>query len=171
MVMGMRQVNEGYTLLELLVVLVIISIVAGMAVLTIGHNDNKELQAFTQSLAQSLTLAEEQALLQPTTLGLAFTPSSFRFYEHRQSRSQMAWEPLSGPEMGQHAIPADIQVSLQIAQARAGLPPKGNTPSILISTNGSLTPFVILIGKKNKRPRYQVIGRADGSILSQVYKG
>ena len=61
MVMGMHQAKRGFTLLELLVVLVIISIVASMAMLTIGHNQNKEMETFTKELTQTLTLAEEQA--------------------------------------------------------------------------------------------------------------
>src|SRR5438445_13371118 len=94
----------GFTLLEILVVLVIMNIVAGMAVLTIDRNANKRLQTFTQTLMQSLTLAEEQALLQPATLGLAFTPHSFCFYEYRLKQKGARWEPLSTPELGLHAI-------------------------------------------------------------------
>lgn len=170
--MGMQQPKAGYTLLEVLVVLVIISVVASMAVLTIGHNSNKELQAFTQTLTETLTLAEEQALLQPTMLGLSLTPQSFRFYEYRQTGTETSWKPLSDPELGLHTIPSDIQLNLQIAHTKQPLSPETNkTPSILISTNGTLTPFVILIGKKNQKPRYQVIGRADGSIVSHVYEG
>lgn len=164
--------NSGYTLLEILVVLVIISIVAGMAVLTIGHNDNKQLQAFTQKLAQTLTLAEEQALLQPATLGLVLTASSFGFYEYRQVQARPSWEPLADRELGLHEIPSDIQVSLKIAsKARSVEQQAEKTPSLLISTNGTLTPFTILIGKKNKPPRYVLIGHADGTVTSQVYKG
>jgi general secretion pathway protein H len=172
MVMGMLKPKAGYTLLEILVVLVIISIVAGMAVLTVGHNHNKQLQAFTQELAQTLTLAEEQALLQPTTLGLELTPRSFRFYEYREVKTGKTWEPVADRELGLHSIPKDIQVSLQIAGKTLPLEAlEGKAPSLLVSTNGTLTPFTILIGQKDKTPRYQLTGRSDGTVTSQVYEG
>lgn len=172
MVTGMLKLKAGYTLLEILVVLVIISIVAGMAILTVGHNDNKQLQAFTQQLAQTLTLAEEQALLQPATLGLELTAHSFRFYEYRQTQASPSWEPLADRELGLHEIPHDIEISLQIADKVLPLEKlAGKAPSLLISTNGTLTPFTILIGKKDKPPSYELIGHADGSVTSQVYKG
>ena len=171
MATGMQKPNTGYTLLEILVVLVIISIVAGMAILTLGRNDNKMLQAFTQEFVQTLTLAEEQALLQPATLGLVLTNHSFGFYEYNETRSQAAWKPLMDQELGLRKIPADIQIILKIANKI--LPQEqltGETPTILISTNGTLTPFTILIGKKNKKPRYKLIGQADGTITSEVYR-
>lgn len=172
MAVGMQRANSGYTLLEILVVLVIISIVAGVALLTIGHNDNKELQAFTRELTQTLTLAEEQALLQPVTLGLMFTTHSFRFYEYRQTRSSASWQALNDRELGLHRIPEDIQLSLQINDKILPLEPvEGKLPALFVSTNGTLTPFTLLIGKKNKKPRYQLIGHADGSITSQRYTG
>ena len=166
------RVNAGYTLLEILVVLVIISIVAGMAILTIGHNDNKEVQTFTRELAQTLSLAEEQALLQPATLGLMLTTRSFRFYEFRQTRAQTGWRPVSDRELGMHSVPKDIQLSLQIDDKILSLEStEGKIPVLFVSTNGTLTPFTLLIGKKNQTPRYKLIGRADGSISSETYKG
>jgi general secretion pathway protein H len=163
---------NGYTLLEILVVLVMISIVASMAMLTIGHNERKRLEVFTQKLAQTLSLAEEQALLQPATLGLGLSPDSFRFYEYRKTQTEAHWEALSDQELGLQTIPADIQISLKIEDKIQALQTEDNkTPAILISTNGTLTPFVILIGKKNEKPRYVLRGHANGSISSNVYKG
>lgn len=172
------RLGVGYTLIELLVVLVIISVVASMAVLTVGHNTNKELQTFTQKIAQTLTLAEELALLKPATLGLMLSSHSFAFYEYHQTQTQASWEPLTDPELGMHEIPSDIQVDLQLSnqttepeQKQAELSSKRRVPAVIISTNGTLTPFVILIGKKNKLPRYQLIGHADGTVISRPYKG
>jgi len=176
-------IAKGYTLLEILVVLVIISIVAGMAVLTIGHNDNKQLQAFTQELTQTLTLAEEQALLQPATLGLVVSSRSFRFYEYRPTkmgsdRVANTWEALQSLELGKHAIPSNIEVRVQIANQTLPVSPESSennslkrAPALLISSNGTITPFKILIGKKNEAPRYEIIGAADGSVKSRIYPG
>ncbi|HSW70715.1 MAG TPA: type II secretion system minor pseudopilin GspH [Gammaproteobacteria bacterium] len=165
----MRTLKTGYTLLEVLVVLVIISIVAGMAMLSLGHNENKELQAFTRELAEILSLAEEQALLQPTTLGLMLRPHSFGLYEYRKTQHQMAWQALNDRELGIREMPADTQIILQIANQTVSQEEQGEKPPIIISTNGTLTPFTMLIGKKNKKPRYKLSGLADGTISAEVY--
>src|SRR5258708_39791946 len=72
----------GFTLIEILIVIVIISIVSGIAALTISRNQQKQYEYLANSLAHLITLAEEEAMLRPATLGLAFTPNSFQFFEY-----------------------------------------------------------------------------------------
>ena len=66
---------NGFTLIELLVVIFIISIVTSVALLSISRNENKQLEAFTNELVQTVTLAEEQAMLQPSA-GFIYYQSS-----------------------------------------------------------------------------------------------
>lgn len=168
----MRKQTSGYTLLEILVVLVIISIVAGMAVLTIGHNERREMQAFARDLEQTLTLAEEQALLQPAMLGLMLTTQSFGFYEYRKKDTEFSWRPITDRELGPHPIPKGLELRLTINDHILPLEStEAKTPTLFVSTNGTITPFVLLIGKKNQPPCYQLVGHADGSITNEVYKG
>src|SRR5438105_3387067 len=69
----------GFTLIEILIVIVIISIVTGIAALTISRNQQKQYEYLATSLSHLITLAEEEAMLRPTTLGLAFTDHTFQF--------------------------------------------------------------------------------------------
>jgi hypothetical protein len=40
-------------------------------------------------------------------------------------------------------------------------------PTLIISTSGDITPFVIWIGKQNATPLYKIIGDASGRIHYQ----
>jgi general secretion pathway protein H len=153
--------GEGFTLIEILVVLFIISIVTTVALLSISRNENRQLETFTNELTQMLTLAEEQAMLQPTVMGLAFKSSSLQF-----SRYESSWEPWQGASLGKRKVPDNIELKLEVANQKIDAANK--TPQIIISTNGDVTPFTIYIGKKGAKPRYAVIGDADGQITSQL---
>lgn len=157
---------QGYTLIEILVVLFIVSIVASVALLTISHNENKQLQMFANDLAQTVVLAKEQAMLEPTVLGVRFTDDSFNFlnYDPAAADKKNIWHLRQDTILGKREIPKNIELSVEIKQEKNLTE---NIPQVIISTNGDLTPFKIFVGKKGKKPRYVIIGQADGSITNQ----
>lgn len=148
--------GRGFTLIEILIVMVIISIVSGVAMLAMTSNQNKSLEYFAQQLTQLIRLCEEQAMLQPTTLSLVFTSSTFQVYQY-----QKTWRPLPDKVFGQHPFPSNITLSLRMQNKPVPLDGK---PHIIISSNGDVSPFIIFVGKKNSTPRYKIIGHANGSI-------
>ena len=143
-----------------------------MAMLTIGSNQNKQIEAFTHTLTQTLSLAQEEALMQPTTLSLRLSPTQFGFYEYRQKEKnqEQGWHPLENRDLGLQTIPKGIQLSLQMNDKLHSISYEEAAPFIYISPNGNLTPFRLLIGPKNKGPRYEIIGQVDGSLISREYK-
>jgi len=148
--------HSGFTLIEILIVLVIISIVSSVAILTVSHNQNKNLENLAHELQRVILLAEQEAMLRPATLGLALTSTSFQFYQYTTR-----WVPLSTPILGMHHFPATIQLQLKINHK---IIPLNTPPVLIISASGDLTPFIILIGKKEAPPRYAVIGYANGQV-------
>ena len=146
----------GFTLIEILIVMVIISIVSGVAVLTITSNQSKSVEYFANRLTHLIQLSEEEAMLRPATLGLALTPVSFEFYEYKKK-----WLPLSDKIFGRQSIPGSIKISLSVENNNA---PLDGRPHIVISPSGDLSSFVIFVGKKNKPPMFKIIGEANGSV-------
>lgn len=162
---------RGYTLIEILVVLFIISIVTSVALLTISRNQNKQLEIFANELAQSMSLAEEQAMLQSTVLGLRLDDHSFHFASMQQTvegEKKTAWTPLQDTILGQHHIPGDIQLAVQVGGQKLSSENTKVIPQVIISTNGEVTPFTIYVGKKGEKPRYIVTGDADGNITNKA---
>ncbi len=159
--------QRGFTLIEILIVLVIISIITTVALLTMGRNENKQLEAFTKDLGQIVSLAEEQAMLQTSTLGLSLNEHSFYFnsYELLKDKQIATWIPLDDRILGKHVIPKEIEVKLDIGGHDEKL---AHLPQVIISTSGDITPFTIYVGKKGQKPRYALIGEANGSITQKL---
>ena len=165
----MRSMALGYTLIEILVVLLIISIVTSVGLLSIRFNENKKLETFANELTQLMTLAEEEALLKPQVIGLFLSNQSLQFSilkEDAEDNKKEIWVPLQDLTLGLHPIPHNIQVDLFINHQRIALDEKIN-PQIIISTNGDPTPFIMYVGKKGERPHYAVTGDADGNVASK----
>jgi len=156
--------QQGYTLIEILIVLFIISIVSSVALLSINQNENKRLAAFANELMQTIQLAEEQALLQPAVIGFSVKDQALQFQTYQSSEGKSLWLPLDDTVLSSHLIPADIQVNIEIANQQKTAEDKSAQPQIVISTNGDLIPFIIYVGKPGKSPRYKVTGEADGAL-------
>ncbi|TAK75190.1 MAG: type II secretion system protein GspH [Gammaproteobacteria bacterium] len=136
---------RGYTLIEILIVLFITSIVTSVALLSLHRNENKQVESLANELTQMLTLAEEQAMLQPSVLGLTIGADRFQFTRLQKDR----WVPVE-----EHAIPEGMQLRLE--------------GEVIISMNGDITPFTLYVGKKGEKPRYAVRGDVDGTITSKA---
>ena len=163
--------QHGFTLIEILVVLFIISIVTSVALLSISHNSHKQVESFANELTQLVTLAEEEAMLKPEVLGLMIEDDSFHFatWQRVKDNKNNAWVPLQESVLNKHKIPSDIEMRLVVG----GVSPLSNetlnkNPQIIISTNGDVTPFTIYIGKKGQHPLFAVIANADGNVMSQA---
>ncbi|MDR3478881.1 MAG: type II secretion system protein [Gammaproteobacteria bacterium] len=163
--------TTGFTLVEILIVMLIISIVGSVAVLTISRNQNSQYTAFAKQLTNYLALAEQQAILQPATLGIAFTEDSFQFYQYQTNSrdKENAWEPLSDPLLGPHRIPKDIHLTLVIEGKTipSATSAEHTKPYLIISNSGDIPTFVIYIGKQGAHPRYKIVGEPNGSIKSE----
>lgn len=163
--------QAGYTLIEILIVILIISIVTTVTLLTIGHNENRDMETFAKELTQMVSLAEEQAMLEPNTLGISLAPHSIQFASQQKDKetNKAVWLPLTDHVLNHYAIPDKIQVSLQVAGNKVELNHSVNDmPQIIISTNGDVTPFILYVGKKGQKPRYAITADADGNVSSTL---
>lgn len=143
--------SKGFTLIEILVVLFIMSIVTSVALLSISHNENRQLEAFASEFVQTMTLAEEQAMLQASVLGVSIKSNKLQF------ASYPSLQPVQDKLFSNHVIPAGMELRFEMSGEK-----------IMISTNGDITPFKLYVGKKGKSPRYVVNGDGDGNITSKL---
>lgn len=160
--------QRGYTLIEILIVLFIISIVSTVALLTIGRSDTRDMENFVQEVTQMISLAEEQAMLNPTVLGLTFDKENFYF----NSLQKNNWQPVEDKNLNEHAIPSNLEVTIEGQAAKPDSEQRSAVsrldPQIVISTNGDVTPFIIYVGKKGQKPRYVIRGEANGQVSSHA---
>ena len=135
--------NRGYTLLEILVVLTIISIVAGAGMLSIRYNDYRHIESFSQEVVQLMTLAEEEAMLRPVVLTVNLQNHELQITttEHALWKTQV--------------IPSWMQVKM--------------SSDVIISTSGDLTPFTMSISRRDEKPHCLIRGEAGGSVSSECF--
>lgn len=166
--------RSGFTLIEILVVLVIISIVTTVALVSLSMNQSRHLENYANDLSQTITLAEEQAMLRPAVLGLQIKHQTYFFAIYNPDanveKKEPQWTPIENSHsLGLHDIPdnIDIQIAVDGTPIVADEDSETEGPQIILSTNGDMTPFTIYVGKKGEKPRFLIRGEADGSIKNE----
>ena len=153
---------KGFTLIEILIVMVIISVVSGLAVLTITNNQHKQLEESAKKLKSLIVLAEQQAMLQPTTIGIGFTETSYQFFEAKPDHT---WRSMNNAMLGSQSLPEGARFFLKIRDKAS---PLNGKPVIVITASGDITSFLVLIAKKGRAPLYQVKSDGSGKVVSEV---
>ena len=83
--------NRGFTLLELLVVIVVLSIAAGLIVVRGTPGDSNYLESDAKKLAQLLRIAQQESLLKSKDIRFVAGEEGYTFEEFTGSR----WVPVS----------------------------------------------------------------------------
>jgi type II secretion system protein H len=121
--------RRGFTLLEILVVLVILAIAAGLAVATLDHDERGTLDRESRRFAGALEYAVLRAQLRHETLGVSAhadgRASHWRFWSRD---ADGRWRAVSDDDaMAPHALPAPLVIA-PLAYAGRALPADAIVP-------------------------------------------
>lgn len=90
--------ETGFSLIEILVVIVIVGIVTSIALLSMGLlGDDRELQTEARRFAALVEVAQDEAMLQGREFGLELMANSYRFVEYDPFTNQ--WGELFGDDI------------------------------------------------------------------------
>ncbi len=142
--------NSGFSLLELLVVIVIIGIAVSFATLAFGDNQADRMSHKSQQLAALIELAKEQALFDSEELGILFTKDSYAFYKltsviDKEKREKSVWQPIEGDRiLSKRTLPDGLSYKLflegiEVNFSAANL--NEITPHVFVLSDGSISPF------------------------------
>ncbi len=165
--------QRGFTLLELLVVLVIMGIMVGFAVLGLGKHSDQRLVREANRLRNAIALAREQAMLEGREYALGLWQNGYAFYELHEpgpgeqppeppppgKEAPPAWQPVtSDPLLGRHSLPAGLQLVLELEGQEVVLdhkPPE--KPQVFLLSSGEMTPMVVRLRPVQGEPGLETV--------------
>ncbi|MBF0107569.1 MAG: type II secretion system minor pseudopilin GspH [Magnetococcales bacterium] len=165
--------QQGFTLLELLVVFFIIALLSGLAVVSIRTNDpDSVVTEEARRLRELLSFASRESLLSFRDTGVRFTTNGFSFWRRDE---EGRWLPMKGDDLlRERFLPEGYFFSVWVDDLALGLadetkddtveaknePPK---PHLFFFSGGERTPFKVRIQSHSGRWR-EVTGGLVGAV-------
>lgn len=156
--------TPGFTLVEMLVVLVIIGLVTGAAVLTLPTHGGS-LRTDALKLAARAKLAAEDSIFSGTPTGLGVTGAGYAFYRMREGR----WEEIEGEPAFMPVIwRAGVVATVSRDDGARHVPSDRAVPApgVVFDPTGLATRFTV--GLAEGADRYVIAGTATGKIAVEV---
>ena len=171
--------SGGFSLIEILVVIVIIGIVMSIAVLsiTLAGGDN-QLRDEAQRIISLVEVAQDESLLQGREFGLEFMQGSYRFVEFDPLTQQWA-EIIGDDTLRLRELPEELELQLFIEERRVVLrtdPARTESddddrpgveryaPHVLIYSSGDMSPFEVHFVRRLDDSLVAVEGDAAGTL-------
>jgi type II secretion system protein H len=142
--------RRGFTLVEILVVLVIIALVGGLALVTLERDERRLAAREAKRFAGALEFAAARAQARNETLGVS-ADRTIRFW--RRDPSGERWLPLDDDVLGAHALPEPF---LATPSSYAGQPVAANA-IVPFRASGRNEPFAFTLAS----PAWLVVLAAD----------
>ena len=177
--------SAGFTLLELMVVLVLIGIIFSFAVLSLGGDDYAELmEQETHRMITLLGLASDEAVLRGDELAVLFAEDGYSFLILDEDQK---WRATSDDGLlKSYALPEGIDLRLEVE----GEPPiltatsiddielqetdpdedqeEELQPQVFILSSGEMTPFTVTFMSRQSRMRYHLTASLLGSLSWEI---
>lgn len=148
--------TQGFTLLEILVVLVIVAVLAGLLVFAYRDNPQQRLRREAAALAAVLNLAADEAVMQNIELGLVIDDEGYRFVYFDNERRR--WLPVLTKPLLERTFEEPYEISFKldgervterererILQFAARTEDVGDRPLLLLLSSGEVTPFSLTL--------------------------
>ncbi|MCX7117543.1 MAG: type II secretion system minor pseudopilin GspH [Legionellales bacterium] len=148
---------HGFTLIEILVVVLIISISLGFALLAMGDfGEQRRLFTSAEQFVNYVTFAEHQAIIESNTLGVRIMKSSYYLLRFQPPSH---WLPM--PNKSMYRIQHFPKHTITSIESETG---SNDAPQIIVDAEGDITPFILHLKLKGDHVTLRVVGSSDGKI-------
>jgi general secretion pathway protein H len=164
--------SKGFTLIEILVVLVIMAVVISLAVLSIGTTGrDAQLDEESRRIEGLVDILHERALLEGRDFGIRIEPTAYEFVVYEPNRDR--WLPLKDEHEFRHRdLPKGVSFQLELDSVNVVLKPidRGALsaddtppgPQVAIAASGEGTPFHLTLLREATQAQASVNGDAFG---------
>jgi general secretion pathway protein H len=171
--------SDGFSLIEILVVIVIVGIVMSIAVLSITlAGGDSQLREEAQRIVSLVDVAKDESLLQGREFGLEFMQGGYRFVEYDPITLQ--WGEIIGDDtLRLRELPEELELELFIEDRRVALKTdpermdsdeedrpgvRAYAPHVLIYSSGDMSPFELHFLRRVDDSRVAVQGDFAGNL-------
>ena len=163
--------HGGFTLLELLLVILIIGIILSFAALSIGRGNERAIEDEMRRLAGLIELAAQEATLESQELAVQFNGNKYEFLTFEDNK----WERITNDDTFRaRTLPKEMLLSVRIEDepVKLGTETSQETeavlPRIYLLSSGEITPFQLTLKEASKDSdggnSYQLNGNVNGKI-------
>jgi general secretion pathway protein H len=163
--------TEGFTLVEILVVVVIMAIVISLAVLSVSApGRDTQLDEESRRIEGLVGLLHERALFEGRDFGMRIEPAAYEFVVYQPDRDR--WMPLDQEhEFRRRDLPKGVTFQLELDSQVVVLKPLDRAfssdqpppaPQVAIAASGEGTPFRLTLMREGAQARASVDGDALG---------
>jgi len=149
---------SGFTLIEIMVVLLIIAITIGMVGVNLQRGDNNRVQEEADRIVILLQAAREEAILQGQVFAVQFSQDGYRFLRlnNKGKLEQIEKDDVLSPR----SLPDGVTLSFTLDGAAAD-----TEAGLILDPSGSFIPFVLTL--RAGEAEWQALGLANGKIQSK----
>ncbi len=154
--------KRGFTLIEILVVVMIIGITIGFALLAFGDfGAGRRAVVSTEQLSAYIKLVQQRAILENNTLGIDINNEGYSTFRLEKGQWQkMPAKAIFHPRTFPNNIVATVQASGK----------KNKGPTIEIDPSGELSSFAVTVGTTQKPSIATLLSDANGQLIIQLTK-
>ncbi len=173
--------HRGFTLIEILIVLVLIATISSLIVIQVRDRDDAAiLDQEIEALIKTGRFAQEEMLFRNNPLGIYFTTGGYAWYEGylvdeedetdpRVTRKTVLWKPLGDRLLKPHAFPGGMNITLYLEGTPAVLEdelPEDIRPQVLFLPDTDALPFELLMAFRSEERR-SIVRYPSGAIVEK----
>ncbi|MCW9025130.1 MAG: GspH/FimT family pseudopilin [Gammaproteobacteria bacterium] len=155
-------IQQGFTLLEVLVVMVLLGIILSVAVIGTGNPQADKLEEDVRRLLQILKLTQEEAILTRQQIAVKFGTQHYEL--SRYDDEEKIWIPISDPAIFRRR---ELDPGYEIKLFQDGISvslEEEDSGRVLFYSSGEMTPFELHLSLPDTDIRYQMTGTMLGEL-------